>query len=797
MKSLTESGNVSSSNIVAQNISTTEKNYTLNIDRTLMKKIKATNRHSIEYKYTDGGITATLDAISFELFKLSLSEYYSKFPASKGVIETHFDKDKKGNVVQVVYKVKLSEGQGYTINLYTTRSSALINGKSTDYFMHNELKHIHQIMSNVKFNNQKVDIASMNKILQGQLIALLNTENQADKLVGGLDSQDRKICYACKRNVKTRAILCDTGDHWVHYRCDKLSEEQILSLEQDDKSQYCCKMCSEKSSNAKNKSLTIPKLTNVEENTQTCAEKLLDEQIDCERNECGICSEEILNQDEETCDSCNMLVHINCTVNISGLLYCDGCAASLSQVEQSNEEQHNVSTDFGTEKLCMSVVVNSQVSDNCDSSGVDHGDVSQTSNYPSTDSDCQLNVYPNPLKDTVPKSNNGVPKNSKSNKSKLITENNQVKDTSVKQSDIRQLELKLKKKQDELKTQETKLMQVKDDKLRLESYIQKIEARNDELEQSNRLLRRRIAILEENPKPGTVNENAHSHIHNVESSDTDQMMSGIRDRVTRFVLNRVDQQITMLENSSSGYQPHPTNISLHQPNTNIHVNHTAGIPPYTYPVTAYAQPQNINNGNQSYGFTPIGQMNNISHGPFAFIPPDSSYQENNTLNNNKLTSDHSKLVQSRIQCNQTLVSEVGVPKYSMTMPSQTSGVHSHSRTYYGTPKQTNDMTNANVQESQRPHSVISVDSTQSVSGDGEIIDQYSSGSKVYGYPTETQEGNGKTQNFSENPYQLGMPLQSRPILKKHNEDSLSSKDTEVNSQRQCFLGRGHQKSNIR
>ena len=173
------------------------------------------------------------------------------------------------------------------------------------------------------------------------------------------------------------------------------------------------------------------------------------------------------------------------------------------------------------------------------------------------------------------------------------------------------------------------------------------------------------------------------------------------------------------------------------------------------------------------------------------------YQENNTLNNNKLTIDHSKLVQSRIQCNQTKVSEVSVPKHSMTMPSQTSGVHNHSHTYYGSQKQTNDMTNANVQESQRPHSVISVDSSQSVSEDGEIIDQYSSGSKVCGYPIETQEGNGKTQNFSENPYQLGMPLQSRPILKKHNEDSLSSKDTEVNSQRQCFLGRCHQKSNIR
>ena len=53
-------------------------------------------------------------------------------------------------------------------------------------------------------------------------------------------------------------------------------------------------------------------------------------------------------------------------------------------------------------------------------------------------------------------------------------------------------------------------MQTKDEKPRLERYIRKTEARNKELEQSNRVLRRRTAVLEDNATPRTVNEHTHS-----------------------------------------------------------------------------------------------------------------------------------------------------------------------------------------------------------------------------------------------------------------------------------------------
>ena len=646
VKSVTAIGNVSSVNIATQNVSTAEKNYTINIDKTLLKKIKATNRPSVEYKYTDGGITATFDTVSFELFKLSLSEYYTHYPLSKGVVETHFDKDKKNNVVQVIYRVKPSEGCGYTINLYTTRSSVLINGKSANLFMHKDLKCIHQIMANAKFNNEKVDIARMNKVLQEQLVALLNAEKQADISNVDQELQERKICYVCKRNVKTRAILCDTGNHWVHYRCDRLSEEQILSLEQDDKGQYCCKMCSGKVAGSHSIELTLPKLTCVKTDTQTCAEKLLDEQVDCDRSECGICSEMISSQDEESCDCCNALVHTNCAVGVSGLIYCDGCVASLSQVEQTkvgNGGQLNVSTDGSSEK--SGNVVTSEVIDNISGSSVGHVDNSSISHktnadFDNADFDCQLIEDSQPSSGIVSKPNTNVPKNSKFIKNSHNSESKQDKDNSVKQSDVRQLELKLKKKHEELKIQETKLIQSKDDKLRLESYIQKIEARNDELVQSNRLLRRRIVMLEENVKAGAVNESTHNNVRDAGPNDTEQLMVGIRDRFTRFVLSRVDQQIAMLENSnissSNGNLCFPTSTQiLCQPNANMQ-------PAYIHPSLVHNQPQDLNNSSESHSFTPTNFTNNVIQGPFAFIPPPYP-----SLNVN------SNLVNSNVQLNQS------------------------------------------------------------------------------------------------------------------------------------------------
>ena len=747
---------------LTQNVTTAERNYALNIDRTLMKKLKATRRPSIEYKHTDGGITATFDAVSFELFKIALSEYYSQYPSTTGVAEIHLDKDKKGNIVQVVYKVKLNEGHGYTINLYTTRSSTLINGKATDFFMNEELKYIHQIISTAKFNNQKIDISSWNEALEGQLVALICTGDQPNISADKHDLLEKKTCYACKRNVKTRAILCDTGNHWVHYKCDKLSDEQINLLEHDDSNQYCCKMCSKKVVESQNGLLIIPKLTNIEANTQTCAEKLLEEQNDCESNECSIGSEIITNQDDELCESCNMVVHSSCTTNISGLIYCDGCATFLAQTEQVNEPNTNQIDTIGdivsVDELRIPAVCNADT-DKDDSCNVNHTENKQSKNV-------------QPLKNAT-KISATQPKNSKITKSRQNVSNEQENDNSAKQSDIRQLELKLKKKQEELKVQEAKLIQIKDDKLRLESYIQKIEARNEELEQSNRLLRRRIGILEDDSTQNTRNVNLHNNSSNngcdTRVDETDQVIVGIRDRITRFVLNKVDQQLSMLENNtrvdSCGIQNSSTHLQMpFQSNINSQMNYNNGpvtvnqSPIYPHPVKSYTDPVN---------------RQDLHQGPYVFIPPSYSYQSAHM--NNSISDD--------------------ILKHENT-ERQFRNSHSQSSTYNSdidigshTLSSNEIVADTTINPSSRTPTVTLVNSVRSESGNSEVIDLTS--------PSAHRPLHSYGNNIPEYSYQLGKPLQSRPILKNSSVDNQScSKDTETDSNKH-FLDRVHRGKNKR
>ena len=63
----------------AVGVESTTMDYTLNINRALKKKLKATQRNrTLQYKYTGGGIVITADAASFELFKMAAIAYYEK-----------------------------------------------------------------------------------------------------------------------------------------------------------------------------------------------------------------------------------------------------------------------------------------------------------------------------------------------------------------------------------------------------------------------------------------------------------------------------------------------------------------------------------------------------------------------------------------------------------------------------------------------------------------------------------------------------------------------------------------------
>jgi hypothetical protein len=63
-------------------------------------------------------------------------------------------------------------------------------------------------------------------------------------------------CYKCKRNCKTRAALCLKG-HLVHYICDKLTDQEITSIEAHRDIPYICKACKASVIQSKLERLTI------------------------------------------------------------------------------------------------------------------------------------------------------------------------------------------------------------------------------------------------------------------------------------------------------------------------------------------------------------------------------------------------------------------------------------------------------------------------------------------------------------------------------------------------------------
>ena len=57
------------------------KNYTLNITKALHKKLEATKRNlKVDYKYTNGGIVLTADAVTFVLLGLATLSYFANLP---------------------------------------------------------------------------------------------------------------------------------------------------------------------------------------------------------------------------------------------------------------------------------------------------------------------------------------------------------------------------------------------------------------------------------------------------------------------------------------------------------------------------------------------------------------------------------------------------------------------------------------------------------------------------------------------------------------------------------------------
>ncbi|CAC5391271.1 unnamed protein product [Mytilus coruscus] len=204
------------------------KSYTLNIEKSLTKKLNSAKRNQISYKCTDGGFTAKLDAVTFELFLNACEIYYSQSTQTFNDVKTDVFVDKFGNM-----------------NLYLTKCSILANGKNACNFINRDLIKLHEIISQTTVNGQAIDIKETNKILACRLSEVLQNSKgtKNNPTVHNNRANAIEKCYKCKRSYRSRAVYCK-NKHWVHFKFERLSESEIEHLEkQDENAVYECLQC--------------------------------------------------------------------------------------------------------------------------------------------------------------------------------------------------------------------------------------------------------------------------------------------------------------------------------------------------------------------------------------------------------------------------------------------------------------------------------------------------------------------------------------------------------------------------
>ena len=102
-----------------------------------------------------------------------------------------------------------------------------------------------------------------------------------------------------------------------------------------------------------------------------------------------------------------------------------------------------------------------------------------------------------------------------------------------------------------MKLKESKHTDQDKDKQRLLEYIPKLEARNNELSQTVNTLQRRIDILEKTLVKSEIKAgNKEPQRSTARREEVGDLIIGVRERVTRFVLGRVNEQLDALENQA-------------------------------------------------------------------------------------------------------------------------------------------------------------------------------------------------------------------------------------------------------
>ncbi|KAH3786518.1 hypothetical protein DPMN_164625 [Dreissena polymorpha] len=156
------------------------RDYELNSEKAMKKKLYATTRDHAIVKVTGGGLKIEFSTGMYELFKCCADEFYQsetlKFKCQKTPVY-----DNIGSLVETKYRLSSGRNGVYTINLYHTKCSCLVNGKMVNQFAESDLLEIIQLTSN-KLISENLTVDEVNakfqEILQECMLVLTNKQTE-------------------------------------------------------------------------------------------------------------------------------------------------------------------------------------------------------------------------------------------------------------------------------------------------------------------------------------------------------------------------------------------------------------------------------------------------------------------------------------------------------------------------------------------------------------------------------------------------------------------------------------------
>ena len=244
-------------------VATGTRPYTLNRHKALDNKLQSCHMEHLQYAMKGGkNLVLKLSTSAFEYFRMKLPQLFHESAKDLGLyIESRENADLSDAVVDSWYKVRNRKKDGtpgaqsrFTVNLYRTQSSVLVNGPKVDIFIEHFLKPIEAlIQENSKSLSEKnlqikgaLSIAgySTNKkteIASEQTPLALTKPTDSDMNTSTNSEETLFKCSHCFDEVE-EGIQCDDCQQWNHCSCECVSNELFQLYNQEEVS-YSCLSC--------------------------------------------------------------------------------------------------------------------------------------------------------------------------------------------------------------------------------------------------------------------------------------------------------------------------------------------------------------------------------------------------------------------------------------------------------------------------------------------------------------------------------------------------------------------------